>query len=288
MPALLDSVVVGLRAVSFLAVFQAAGCALALGLYGSDLKVSVRIIRSVGLGAAVAGIVLTAAHHALVPVRMTGTFDGVFDAALQMLSLTSDAGTARSVRILGLVLVAGSLWNRRAGAGALGIVGATLTAASFALMGHTVAHEHRWLLAGVLLVHVLVVVYWYGALVALYAAGRHEPLTTTAALAERFSRSATRLVPAILLAGLAMAVVLMPDLASLGSPYGVLVLTKAVLFAALMGLAALNKWRLAPALRNGDVAALASLRRSVAAERVLIAVILAATAVMTGLFSPEA
>jgi putative copper export protein len=55
---------------------------------------------------------------------------------------------------------------------------------------------------------------------------------------ERFSATATRLVPVILLAGVAMAVVLLPNVAALGEPYGELLIAKVVGFSLLMGLAA--------------------------------------------------
>jgi putative copper resistance protein D len=58
-------------------------------------------------------------------------------------------------------------------------------------------------------------------------------------------------------------------------------------FAVLMGLAALNKWRLGPAISRGDGTALVKFRRSVAAEAWLIVAVLAATAVMTLFFSPD-
>jgi putative copper export protein len=54
-----------------------------------------------------------------------------------------------------------------------------------------------------------------------------------------------------------------------------------------MGLAALNKWRLGPAIGAGDAGALVYLRRSVLLEWLLLAAVVTATATMTGLFSPE-
>ena len=57
-------------------------------------------------------------------------------------------------------------------------------------------------------------------------------------------------------------------------------------FAALMGLAALNKWRLGPAISRGDTRALRTLQTSVAIEWGLIVVALIATATLTTYFSP--
>jgi putative copper export protein len=53
-----------------------------------------------------------------------------------------------------------------------------------------------------------------------------------------------------------------------------------------MALAALNKWRLGPLIATGSAAALGRFRRSVLIEWIVIGSVLAATAAMTGLFSP--
>jgi putative copper export protein len=95
-------------------------------------------------------------------------------------------------------------------------------------------------------------------------------------------------VPVILLAGIVMAVLLLPSVSALSEPYGKLLIAKGVGFAVLMGLAAANKWRLGPALVHGAGQSARWFRRSVAAEYVLIALVLTITAVMTTFFSPEA
>jgi putative copper resistance protein D len=63
-----------------------------------------------------------------------------------------------------------------------------------------------------------------------------------------------------------------------------MLLTKAGLFALLMGLAAVNRLRLAPALAR--TRAREPLRRTLALEFVLICVVLAVTALLTGRYSP--
>jgi putative copper export protein len=95
-------------------------------------------------------------------------------------------------------------------------------------------------------------------------------------------------VPVILLAGVAMAALLLPNLAALRQPYGRLLIAKVIGFALLMGLAAANRWRLGPALAQRTTGSERRFRRSLAAEYVLIAAILTITAIMTSFFSPEA
>jgi putative copper resistance protein D len=71
------------------------------------------------------------------------------------------------------------------------------------------------------------------------------------------------------------------------SPYGRLLITKATLFAALMALASLNRWRYGPALAGGSRAAVKSFGRTTVVEYLLLATILAVTATLTTLYSPE-
>ena len=66
-----------------------------------------------------------------------------------------------------------------------------------------------------------------------------------------------------------------------------MVIGKSLGFAALMALAALNRWRFGPRLLAGETAAVPALQRTIKAEWALIAVLLAATAVMTSLYAPE-
>ncbi len=95
------------------------------------------------------------------------------------------------------------------------------------------------------------------------------------------------LVPLLGLAGIGLAVALLPGAAALRRPYGLLLCLKALLFAALLGLAALNRARLVPALARGQASAHAELKRTLAAESYLITAVLIATAVLSGQFSPQ-
>jgi putative copper export protein len=122
----------------------------------------------------------------------------------------------------------------------LALVGAVLACFAFALTGHTSVGVHRLALAGLLMLHVYVVAFWFGALVPLYLASSRETLARAWELTERFTRVATWVVPVILLAGSTMAYPLLPNVAALREPCGQLLITKVVGFALLMGLAAAN------------------------------------------------
>jgi putative copper resistance protein D len=190
-------------------------------------------------------------------------------------------------RLAGLLLIV--VGFQRGGRRSLIVMlsGAVLATGSFTLMGHTSVSAHRWALAALLMLHLLVVAFWFGALGPLYLASLRETPARVSDIVERFTAVATWLVPLILLAGIVMAVLLLPNLAALGEPYGELLIAKVAGFVVLMGLAAANKWRLGPALARRPVQGTRWFRRSLAAEYVVIAAVLTITAVMTTFFSPE-
>ena len=201
---------------------------------------------------------------------------------------SSSSRAALISRLVGLMLIAVGLQGTNARSTSVAALGAALVTLAFTLTGHTSVNAHRWALAAVLMVHLLIVAFWFGALWPLYITSFRETPAQTAVVIDRFSAVATWLVPVILLAGLVMAVVLLPSLSALSEPYGELLIAKVAGFAVLMGLAAADKWRLGPALAREFVHSGRWFRRSVAAEYVLIAAILTITAVMTSFFSPEA
>ena len=283
---MVDIVAIGLRAVSFITVLQAAGVAMFLWLFGGSLVRSANAVRSLGTGAAVVGGFFTVAHHLIQPARMTGSFAGMFDGSLQVMLLTSDAGATNAIRILGLVMLVLGLSKLNRLGEAVSLIGATLVVVSFGVMGHTAAHDQRWVLVALLVIHLLIIAFWFGALLPLYMASAREPVEETASVIEEFSAIAAWLVPIIFIAGLVMSVFLLEELNNLWTAYGLSLLAKVAGFGFLMGLAVLNKWRLSPAIAAGRSTSLISFRRSVAAEWCLIVSVLTLTASMTSLFSP--
>lgn len=282
-----DVLSAALRALGFVAVLQAGGAALFLALCGGELAAAhggiLRLIRV----SACAGAVLLCAQYLLEPARMAGTLSGMFDAELQGYALHTRPAMAAAMRLAGVALVA---WALRANGAAMsrhGLAGAVLIALSFTVAGHSAGNPAHWWLRPLLGLHLLVVEFWFGALLPLLLAGAREPAEVAARAIDRFSKLATSLVPLIFVSGLLIAVQLLPDPGALREPYGIGLVLKAVLFSLLMALAALNKWRLGPALARGGRAAQLALRRSIATEFVLIVLVLMGTATLTTFWSPE-
>jgi copper resistance protein D len=283
-----DVLSVILRALSFILLFQAAGVALFVALFGRRLASARGAVRRLGQAAALAAIMLVAAHYALEAARMAGELSGMWDPTLQGMVWDSPGRAALICRLAGLLLIAIGLQVASPRSTIVAVGGAVLATGAFTLTGHTSVNVHRGALATLLMLHLLIVAFWFGALWPLYLASLRETPARASDIIERFTAVATWLVPVILLAGIVMAVLLLPNISALSEPYGKLLIAKAVGFAVLMGLAAANKWRLGPALLHGPVQSGRWFRRSVAAEYVLIAAVLTITAVMTSFFSPEA
>jgi putative copper resistance protein D len=280
---LVDAVAVLARALGFMALFQAAGGALFLALFGSGVTVCAPLIKRVARMATVAAALLLLAHFALESGRLAGDLSGLWDRSLQQLLWQAAPGTALRLQLTGLLLVLVGLYGSRT----LSVLGMLLVVAGFTTLGHTVDHPHRAVLAGLLGIHLLGVAFWFGALWPLRQAVTLESPARAAAVLERFSRLAIWLVPALLLAGATLVVLLVPGFAVFTTPYGELLLGKMLGFAVLMYFAALNKLRLTPALRRNDAGAAPRLRRSLLLEYLLIGAVLAITAWMTGLYSPD-
>jgi putative copper export protein len=282
-----DIVSVVLRAAWFVLLFQSAGAALFIALFGSRLQQSAARIRRLGTVAAILAALFLLAHYLMEAARMAGDFSGVLDSSLQRLVLRSPTSEALVLRLAALGLVILSLQRSFARGAAVGLIGALLSALAFTLTGHTSVHSHRPLLAVLLLAHVLIGMFWFGSLLPLWLVSAREPRDVAGRVIESFSATAVWLVPLLLLAGLGLTVILVPGWVTFGQPYGALLIVKVTLFGGLMGLAAGNRSRFGPGILSGVPTAAPAFRNAVAAEAVLICIVLAVTACLTTFFSPE-
>jgi len=147
-------------------------------------------------------------------------------------------------------------------------------------------HSHAYAMTDPTLVasqalHLLASGAWLGALVPLLIVVQDAPLSVAAAVARRFATLGS--ISVTVLAGTAVyqGFVLSGGLRGLtGTAYGGVLITKAAIFAFLLALAAVNRWRLTPALAAPDgETARRALISSIAAETVLgLLVVLAASA----------
>jgi copper transport protein len=119
---------------------------------------------------------------------------------------------------------------------------------SLAASGHAASAPPQWLTRPLVFLHGVGVAFWLGALAPL-AVMVWRPAEPLLPALHRFSRLALPVVGALVLAGLVLAIVQMESFGSLiETRYGIILSIKVVLVMVLLGLAALNRFRLTPAL----------------------------------------
>ena len=275
------------RTLSFVALFQAAGVAIFIAIFGRSLGHSAARIRQVGSASAVIAMVAVFAHYALEAARMAGELAGVLDASLQQMVAESSTGVMVALRLLGLLAIVLSIRSTWRFSDEVALIGAAAVIGSFTLVGHTSVNPARPMLALLLLAHLFAVAFWFGGLIPLYAVSAREPMRVAGEIIDAFSAIALWLVPGLMIVGVLIATLLLPNLSVLREAYGRLLIVKVVGFAFLMVLAAANKLRFAPAIHRGEAHALLPFQRSITMELAVIVMVLGVTAVMTGFFSPE-
>jgi copper transport protein len=214
---------------------------------------------------------------------------GGFVAALDPAALASVLGTGFGLGVLvrmgGFAVLLVALAQRDF-LPVLGAAGALGVAASFALTGHTVRLDSP-VLSVLLVFHLLAVAFWTGSFIPLVRATWGTDVAAIQELMRAFSAVAVVLVPGLIAAGAAIAWFLVGQWTALvTTPYGWALSAKITLVAGMLALAAVNKWRLVPALPTGR-AALARLRRSICLEAVLAFAVIAATTALTNVPPPS-
>jgi copper resistance protein D len=182
------------------------------------------------------------------------------------------------------VLVLVAAWPQRWRFASVGLAGLAL--ALQAGHSHAFAMEHGpSLLLYAEGLHLLAGGAWLGGLLPLLILVRDAPPRPAAETLKRFSKLATLCVIAIAGTACFQGWVLGGGWAGLfGTAYGSVLLLKAALFAALLGLAAINRFRLTPALERQDAqAARWALLRTIAGETALGLMVVLAAGVLSGL-----
>jgi putative copper resistance protein D len=233
----------------------------AMGMAGSRV---VLVVLALG------GMALSALWLLASGASMTGTPMLPPDWATAEILLTmTPIGPVLAVRAAALLA---ALALALAGRTRLVLIPAAVAAATIAWTGHAGATED---MTGTLhraadVAHIWAASGWIGALAALLHAvtARRPNVDRVAVMLAKFALLGTVFVATLVVTGVvnSLMIVGIADLPALaGSRYGWLLGAKLLLFAGMLGLAALNRWRLTPALERGD-GAIAALRLSLAVE----------------------
>lgn len=202
--------------------------------------------------------------------------------------LASSAGVAA---VLVLIGAAACLVGLVRPASVAAAAGSAVVLSSLVVVGHTRSYGPSWLVLTADLVHVLAAATWWGGLiglVVLLGAGRDVRAKTRALAVSRFSTAAAVSVGALVVAGIALYWRIAGSLSGLWeSDYGRLVLVKSLLVLPAVGIAAWNRRTLVPrVVGQSDVRAESTLRRAVAFEAALVALVIACTSVLVTLSPP--
>ena len=185
-------------------------------------------------------------------------------AAPWTIAFATSAGPALLVAIAAMLLALMALkraWYARVLA-AIALAGVGL---SLAMTGHAATAPPEIVTRPAVFVHGLAVAFWIGALAPL-AALLSKPTPAVLPLLNRFSRIAMPVVAVLALTGLVLAIIqLEKPRALVETTYGLILSVKLALVLLLLVLAALNRYRLTPALARDQGAALA-LKRSILIE----------------------
>ena len=309
---MLEPAVIALRLLQYVGAMVLMGSSLffiyALPSSGDGSAAQVRWARPLLVGA---GLLLAVAAFAGIgaqSILLVGSVsEGLKAETLTAVVSSMNFGKAAVVRGGAAMLAVIALLTMKPGrpawmiAGALGVVGT----ASLAWMGHGAATEGRlgWLHLASDVLHALAAAGWIGALAAFVGLVATAPpfgptpRQTLYRAMHGFSGIGSALVAVLVLTGLVNSWVLvgLDRLSGLWTtPYGQLLSLKVILFVAMLGLAAANRFRHTPALgreltANGSPElALRALRRSVVIEMVLGLAVLALVAVFGTLPPPAA
>ena len=234
------------------------------GLFFLDWIARERVASALIQSALIAGIVSAVASLGLQGLDLLGLpLASVLSVAPWKIALGTSLGPSLLIAIVVLGLAHLSLrsgTSRTLSAIALAGVGLTLAAS-----GHAASAPPEVLTRPTIFLHGVGVAFWLGALVPL-AMIVTQARPTALATVNRFSRVAVWVVGLLALTGLALATIQLERFGALvETRYGIILSIKLVLVAALLGLAALNRFRLTPALAQ-DGAAARPLTRSILTE----------------------
>lgn len=275
-----------LRCATYAAALVASGSAVFLLLFRSLDPAVLQRVTHFTKGFALLGLLASALAVPLQTGYLAGSgWRGMLDIELLAMVGASPVGWAAAMAAAGSIMLLLATAGRPDGT-VLSVVGGAVLLASVTVAGHGAA-QNPVVGRALVGVHLAAAAFWIGSLWPLLRIARTRPEPEAASVLERFGRVAVGVVGVLLVAGIALAIVLLDSVAALWQTrYGAILLVKLAIVSALLGLAALNRQRLVPALARGAPHARAALVRSIRAEIVLALLIILTTAVLTTYSTP--
>lgn len=285
MPDLWGILSIASKLAAYLGFLWSAGLVMNRLAFVTELKSMTRSLRKLVVLSALFGIVGAGLNFVVRGAILMDDVSGMYDPSILGLLWDTPPGGALLLRSIGagLLIIGGitggpALW--------LALIGGLVSIWSFATIGHVEGAGGLWLQT-ILFLHLAVAAFWIGVFTPLRSLSiKEDTIAAAAKLGHKFGTIAAIVVPTLIIAGVIMSWQLVgsPD-RLLTTAYGITLLVKVALVAILLGLAAANKLRFAPALETGDVNAGQALARSIQFEWVCVVGILLATAILTSVLT---
>ena len=210
-----------------------------------------------------------------------GDLQSAFDPLMISIALSSKAGQSILVLFFGFLLVL--LWispfqNQRL---IPGILGFAFILSSFSLYGHSTINGLTSQLLIVL--HLGAISFWVGSFLPLrYSTQGKIEEENLFQIAHRFGVYAVYYIGVLLITGLMLGTILVGGIEQLvTSDYGKAFLFKLCFVTILLGIGALNKFRLVPQLKNNNLSHAIKLRKSINVEISILFIILVISSLLT-------
>jgi copper transport protein len=221
---------------------------------------------------------------------MLGGAGAIFSAAAWSQALGSTLAPSALIGIPGLLILIFAFGKGPEGKStAMLLAGSAIAIASFLVTGHAATAPPVWLLATMVAVHLFCAAFWIAALYPLAKTAQVAEVKEAGAVMTQFSQRAVWTVAALFLSG---AVITWNQVESptnmLTTDYGLRLAGKLTVFFVLLGLAAVNKMVLTPALEKADGSAPAKLRRMIKFEYAAMVLIIGAAVSLTLVTPPRA
>ncbi|MBL1241814.1 MAG: CopD family protein [OCS116 cluster bacterium] len=202
---------------------------------------------------------------------------GMFDIEMLEMFLQENIGSSLYMRVVGVALLLLAVVFMPQQYWLHGIF-AILVAASFAMIGHATGDNQIYTTI-LLVIHLLAVSFWLGALWPLYLSANQPE---GADMLERFGKIASIVVPLLIVVGVLFAIYIVGSVSALfDSSYGISLLVKVGIVGLLLGLASLNKIYFVPQIAAQNRQAVKWLRLTIMVEAAAFLAIFALTAALT-------
>ena len=219
-----------------------------------------------------------------VPGNLGGDLRSLIDPLMLQLAIESNSVTGYLTATGGFVVMLVAHKLRPKAQKCTLLIGSIAVLFSLTLAGHALLG--KWLTQSLLVLHLLGIAFWLGALLPFHWICLQTDTTNLRALAHRFGLVAMVYVGLIIITGLAYAYILLGELSLIfTTSYGNVLLIKLFLVGALLSLAALNKFRIVPSLEQSPLRGVRQFKTSLQFEIALTLIILIAVSLLTTSFT---